>query len=132
MYKKILFLILIPLFYNSCGDEEAVSDIIEVEWFYWCGWREGDSDCSTCRLSSTVSEIDTTGNLIGKSLKGDTLIINPPLWSSIYFNQETMTIEHWMLDYNSNGELVEVFANRDSLQPYIDYQDTVCIDYKEI
>ena len=33
--------------------------------------------------------------------------------------------------FNSNGELVEVFANRDSLQPYIDYQDTVCIDYKE-
>ena len=43
-----------------------------------------------------------------------------------------MTIEHWMLDYNSDGKLVEVFANRDSLQPYIDIQDTVCIDYKEI
>lgn len=131
MFNKILFSTLIILFCISCGEGEVVSDVIEVEWFYWCGWREGDSDCSTCRLSSTVSEIDTSGTLIGASPPADTLIIRPE-WSSIYFNQETMTIEHWMLDYNSDGELVEVFANRDSLQPYIDYQDTVCIDYKEI
>lgn len=126
MFNKILFSTLIILFCISCGEGEIVSDVIEVEWFYWCGWQEGDSDCSTCRLSSTVSEIDTSGTLIGKS-PPDTLIVNPE-WSSIYFNQETMTIEHWMLDINGN----EVFANRDSLQPYIDYQDTVCIDYKEI